>query len=142
MNYYSLILASAIVGGLLATVWGWKLTSRGRAIKNWPTVEGRIEESQVDEDEQLPRVIFSYMVDRQVYRCRLEYAGGAAPMPEEVRACLEKYPVNSPVEVHYDPAEPQQATLEPGAASGDWFIIATGVAIALFALFALLFGGS
>ncbi len=141
MNYYSLILGLAIVGGLLATVWGWKLMARGRATRNWPTVEGVIEVSQVDEDEQLPQVIFSYIVDRQTYRRRMEYSGGAAPMPEQVRAYLEKYPLNAPVEVHYDPADPQQATLEPGVASGDWFIIATGLAIALFAFFALLFGG-
>ena len=96
----------------------------------------------MDGDEMLPHIVFSFIIGGQTYRHTLEYPAGASPMPELVHHYLEKYPLNAPVQVHYDPADPQRATLEPGAAPGDWFIVATGLAIALFALLALLFGGT
>ncbi len=114
----------------------------------WPTVRGRVVESRVESFRERvdghwtifyrPVVEYAYAVHglelhgNQI-KLMTQIAGGES-MATRMAA---KYPADSAVDVHYDPADPTNAALEnPGGAS--W--IAAVVALAFFAAVAWLLG--
>ena len=56
-----------------------------------------------------------------------------------VRFYAKKYPAGAKASVYYNPDQPDQATLEPGLARGDWMIPAVGIIAMAFGIFALFF---
>lgn len=140
-NPYTIILSLFILAGVATMVWGWKVISNGRRQLAWPRTEGFIEESSADQGcDLLPHIVFSYSVEKQSYRRPMEFSGDITPSQEFVTQYLEKYPVGSKVQVSYDPAQTEQATLEPGSAKGDWLIFAIGLASAFFGTVFLIAG--
>src|SRR3569832_1286814 len=67
----------------------------------------------------------------------MTYSGGTPP-PENVIIYTEKYPAGAKVQVYYDPANPENATIEPGAVRGDWIVFAIGLASTLVGVGAVL----
>ncbi len=62
------------------------------------------------------------------------------PAGEFAASHLTTFPAGAKVQVHYNPAHPERATLEPGLGRGDWLVFAAGIAAMLFGVLALLFG--
>lgn len=143
MNPNLIIIGVFIIAGLITTVWGWTIISRGRRTLRWPSVDGVIEQSTAasDSDDLWPQIVFSYTVSGQTHRCAVEYPSGTTPTPEFAASYVQKFPVSAPVKVFYNPAHPEHATLEPGLARGDWMIFVLGLLATIFGGGFLLVGG-
>lgn len=138
MNLYSAILSAVTLGGIGITIWGWIILANSRKIKQWPTVEGIIEEStEKPETGLLPHIIFSFQVDGKQYQRKFDFPEGTHPLPEFNQSYLRKYPVGKKVTVYYNPEQPEIATLEPEA-QGDWMILALGIMMAVGGFITLL----
>lgn len=141
MNPYILILAFFTLAGLAMAAWGWRNMMRARKLRHWSTTEGMIEASTPASalDDLLPHIEFSYEVAGRHYRRVLDFPSGLNPSQELARNYIERFPAGAEVSVYYDPAQPEQATLERKSGHDDWFIIAIGLGAALFGIGALLF---
>jgi hypothetical protein len=139
MNLYSLILVVTAIGGLGISLWGWRIMQTSRRVAQWPTVTGQIALSELNgsDNDLLPDIRYRYQVDGQSYDSRFEFPSGTHPLPEFNRRYVEKYPRGAEVTVYYNPQQPADSTLEPGA-QGDWMILALGILLALGAIGALL----
>ena len=139
MNAYAIILALVGLGGIVISIWGWRVLRCSQQTKQWPTTAGVIEESKPgsEHDDLLPHIVYRYETDGQALRSSFEFPSGTHPMPEFVQAYLKKYPVGVEVTVYYNPQQPQQSTLEPGA-QGDWMILVLGIMMAVGGIAALL----
>ena len=142
MNPYLIILVLFICGGLGTILWGWIVIARGKKTLHWPTADAVIEESRrpADGEDLLPRIAFSYAVSGQRYECMLEFPSGTHPTPALAANYIEKYPRGAKALAYYNPARPDQATLEPGPARDDWFIFILGVIVTILGCGFLIFG--
>lgn len=140
MNPYVIILALVSLGGIAITIWGWRVLRISQMRKKWPSVEGVItaSESSSEDDDLLPRIVFSYEVEGQVFSRVFEFPSGTQPLPEFTQAYLKKYPVDAKVRVYYDPRYPDEATLEPGT-QADWMILVLGLLMAVGGAAAIIF---
>ena len=136
MNAYSIILILFIVLGLGASAWGGLIISRSRKSLNWPKTQGTIVESETksSHDDLLPNIGFRYKVDGQEFKNRLAFPADVTPTQEFSQSYTEKYPLNKTVEVYFNPLQPQQSTLEPGLAQGDWLVLAMGLGCTIIGL--------
>ena len=141
MNYYAIILGLFIIAGFVAVIWGWFIFAKARKTLRWPMVEGAIEQSAPtsEDNDLLPHILFSYTVAAYNYQRILEFPDGTEPSPELATSYAKKYPAGAKVSVYYNPDQPDQATLEPGLARGDWMIPAVGIIAMAFGIFALFF---
>lgn len=139
MNYYAIILALLTVAGMVLTAWGWQIRNKAKKTRSWTATQGYIVKSEAKspDNDLLPHIVFSYQVDGTDLQTSLPFPTGIQPMPEFSRSYLQKYPVNTPVTVFYNPENPQQATLEPSGSADDWMILAIGIAATLFGSLAL-----
>lgn len=139
-NAYSVIIGLFIVAGLGSSLWASILIARARRTRNWPVTRGVIEISEPasEHDALLPRIVYRYTVDGATFRRTLEFPAGTTPTPELARSYVEKFPTGAHVDVFYNPAQPQQATLERGVAGGDWLVLAFGLGALLLGLIMLL----
>lgn len=143
MNPYVIILVFFTVAGLAMAAWGWRNMALARKTRDWLATDGIIEESTPASaaGDLMPRIVFSYTVAGRRYQRLLEFPGGTNPSEELAASYVRKYPAGVKVQVFYDPAEPEHATLERHAGHDDWLIVAIGAGAALFGLGALLFSG-
>ena len=142
MNPYIVILILFIAGGLGTTIWGWTVIARGKRTLKWPAAEGVIEKSQpsAEGDDLFPHIVFSYTVSGHRYEHDLEFPSGTNPTPTLTASYINKYPQGVKVLAHYNPAQPEQATLEPGLARDDWFIFILGVVVTVIGIGFMIFG--
>ncbi len=138
-NAYAVILWLFLLGGLAITLWGWSIIATARQTLRWPQVDGVIERSDVlsDEDDLLPMIVFSYLVNGQQQNGKVEFPAGTMPTPELAASYVERYPLGSRVRVFYNPMNIQQSTLAPGMGQGDWMIFALGVMATIVAIMSL-----
>lgn len=127
MNPYTIILSFFLIAGLATSVWGWIIIMRGRRTRCWPSVDGTILQNATSDGDSMPQIEFGYSVAGHDYQCEHTFPGGITPSQELIAGYIAKYPAGAKVRVHYDPARPEHATLEPGLARGDWMIFVLGV---------------
>lgn len=103
--------------------------AQGRKTKLWPKAEGEIIQSvpASDTGDLLPLIEFTYLVDGQTLKRSFEFPSGTMPTPEFNNQYLQRYPIGKHVSVFYHPDDPNNATLEPGMAQGDWLIFVIGL---------------
>lgn len=136
----SLTVAFLVVAGIAWAVWGVRILYLSGSSKRWPVTQGTIIENFVGRivvpstpcwyAESYPILAFRYTVDGVEYVSRK-----VVLFPDDLRVCddpLEdppyrttvdfcaRYPINSTVEVHYNPNWPRQAVLITGALSRSW----------------------
>lgn len=142
-NAYVLILWLFLFAGVVVTLWGWTIIAAARRTLRWPQVEGVIDQSdrESEEDDLLPRILFSYTVNDQQYRQPLEFPAGTTPTPEFSNMYVKRYPLGAKVQVFYNPDKVEQATLEPGMRQGDWMVFALGLIALIGGALFLMFGG-
>ena len=143
MNSYIIILILFILGGCGVTIWGWTVISRAKKTAQWPSVEGVIEQSQPSSsiDDLLPQISYSYAVSGRHYLHIMEFPSGTNPTATLAATYVKKYPAGAKIQIHYNPEQPEQATLEPGAARDDWLIFVLGLTATIFGIVFLLFSG-
>lgn len=139
MNLYPIILGLVVLGGIGISIWGWRVLAASRKARQWPRVEGVIEEAELSSatNDLLPHIVFSYQVEDKQYRRAFEFPEGTHALPEFAQSYVRKYPVGARVQVYYDPGQADHATLEPGA-QGDWMILVLGLLMVVGGLAALL----
>jgi hypothetical protein len=135
--------------GLVSFVHGLQ---QGRASARWPTaagtvtlsdvIEEEIEDTDNDKDKSRIRMIHRYQVDlRYAYQVNQRDFTGLTPNSgwtgiygtrEAAEKAAAQYTRGQPVVVHYDPAQPGNAVLEPGSGKGSMAPL----------IFALIFGGA
>jgi hypothetical protein len=142
-NPYSIILGLFTVAGLVTTLWGLSIIIKARRTAAWPCVTGVIESSGIaaETDDLLPDIRFSYTVADKEYLKTVEFPSGTTPTQEFSQDYVARFSQGTPVTVHYNPVNPDQATLEPGQRPGDWMILAFGLGTTAFMLIAWLMAG-
>jgi hypothetical protein len=126
--------------------WGWTILQDAWASTSWPSVSGRVVESDVsywnDEDGNYyrPEVTFEYTVaERQYESSRIGFGSDSSyDTTDSAWEVANRYPTGETVPVYYDPDEPATAVLEPGATAGSYTLIGVG---AVFVLVAVVVGG-
>jgi hypothetical protein len=108
------ILGSVFLALLFTGTW------QGKASLQWPTVEGEIVESFVSEEYDegrcyRPKIRYRYQVNDQEYTSELTTFKAYWLVRKTAEKMVDRYPVGSRVQVHYNPRRPKQAVLEPGA---------------------------
>jgi len=132
------------LAGLVMTIWGWVIIARGKQTLRWPSVEGAIEQSSASSEENdiLPKIVFTYRVGDHRYQRELALPGGSGVTPDFAESYVKKYPEGTKVRVHYNPEQPDHATIEPGLARDDWLVFAVGIAATVLGGLFLVFGGN
>ncbi len=112
-----------IGGGVLA--YGLKEFRDALATRDWPIVQGTITQSQMgahhSRDSDSPSttyfadLVYVYEVNGRSYSGKrlswMEWRSNDYGHWEEI---VNRYPVGAAVEIHHDPANPENAILEPG----------------------------
>lgn len=124
---------AGLIAGSLLLVGGYFLTYRvGKPIRDkaaastaWPTTDGRITASRVERVKQggdrkasfTADITYEYALDGRTLEGDRVWFGDdySASDASAFRAAVDRYPVGKAVKVHYDPAEPAESVLEPGA---------------------------
>ena len=117
-----------ILAGVGLTIFGTTFLLEANASRGWPSVQGQVQNVRVVKNSTSGTqgsyhyaVTYAYQVDDQTYtgnRYSLGQASRASkryPSRSEARAASRRnYPVDNPVEVYYDPANPASAVLQAG----------------------------
>lgn len=124
-------LAFVLVGGLIIFL-GTRQIMRATASNAWPNVTGVVTVSELgkhvghDRDDATTYsadVSYDYVVNDRVYVNGVVNFGSVHTSdPSTARRVLKRYPVGLQVPVYYNPADPQDAVLEPGLDGGSWFL--------------------
>lgn len=125
-------LALLLVGIPLLIV-GVVSRKRAKAALSWPTIQGEVTGSAVvqhtDNDSEYsstsyePVIEYIYSLMGQSYTGKRIAYGANSFNLKKAQEIAAKYPVGSPVVVHYNPEKPAECTLETSASGGKVFSI-------------------
>lgn len=119
-----LIGVAFLIAGSVLTFWfGLPMRRQALASVSWPTTEGRITRSQLQETfgkggtSRTADVEYDYALDgREFVGSRVWIGDGYSSSPgTEHRAAVKRYPAGRQVQVYYDPEDPAESVLEPGS---------------------------
>jgi len=139
INPYVIILGLFIISGLIATLWGWSIIAKGRRSLSWPHTEGIIETSTTvsDEHDLLPHISYRYTIDGKSFQNNIEFSSDISPTIEFSDTYLKKYPTGTKITVYYQADKPENSTIEPGVARGDWLVFALGLGMTVIGIASL-----
>jgi len=113
--------------GVFALGIAWFQWRRGEASRSWTRTPGRIVTSRVEEvqgpsEEGYPKyrsmIGYEFSANGRSYQGAETAVGSSAASTSSdatwARRETERFPVGREVTVHYDPADPRRAVLEPG----------------------------
>lgn len=118
--------------GFILGVIGALSVRRAASSAGWPAAPGEILSSRVEQGEggTVARVRYRYRVSEKTYTGARVSFRGAGMLPglpaEPPEAAVSRYPSGRVVQVHYDPAAPDRAVLEPGAGLPAYLPLAAG----------------
>lgn len=136
--------------GILALSSGAQRMWRASSSEQWPTVEGKVLFSKVNVNSARdsahdrvetfsPEFVYTYEIAGVKHFNNLrrfgQIAGSAEDWAEDIAA---HYPVGKAVRVHYYPADPDVAVLEPGRNSEGLWLPGAGLVALLFGLATLI----
>jgi len=121
-----------------AMLWGLVLVGMQRAAsktQRWPTAPGRVETSDVQSRQvrsrstnqrsaswktrYRPKVVYGYDVAGVHYRGdKISYSGAAGSSDALAQKIVERYPVGTPLTVHYNPDSPGESAIDPRVPPG------------------------
>lgn len=133
--------------GLGVSYYGYRLIRRARASSEWPAARGQIESSAVDVEKErerdsdgnvhydtkyVPRIVYRYQVEgTDYYGEQLSYGSTSSGNASWAYRIRDQYPPGTEVSVYYDPGNPQEAVLQPGAKWTTYIVLGIGVLFAL-----------
>jgi hypothetical protein len=125
------------IAGVAALAAGLPRLLAARRAQNWPTASGEIISSGMSSsvvpdsaDMYRPEVTYRYDVAGKTYTAgRIRFAIDSSYSRSRVEQALEQYPLGQAVMVHYDPADPSRACLQPGPWHAGLSRTATGLAL-------------
>lgn len=120
--------------GIGLSIWGWSVLQDARVSESWPATDGEILSStiRVDTDEDgtsyFGDVTFRYFVDDVAYTSdNVSFGQYGSSDRDHAEEIVARYPAGSGATVHYDPAEPETAVLEPGVTWSSYMLLGMGV---------------
>jgi len=133
--------------GLGVSYYGYRLIRKARASSEWPAAQGQIESSTVDvekererdsdgdvhyETKYIPRIVYRYQVEgTDYYGDQISFGNTSSSSPNWAYRIKDQYSPGMEVAVYYDPANPQEAVLQPGARWTTYIVLGIGAAFAL-----------
>jgi hypothetical protein len=125
----------AAVGFFVAFYFGKPILDNAARSKEWPTVVGVVERSEVvtrrDKDGTMysADVAYKYEVDQREYRSsNVSFGGGFSSSSSGwANKLVNRYPVGKEIDVHYDPEEPGNSVLEPGTNWTSYIVYGIGL---------------
>jgi hypothetical protein len=119
-----------VVFSLFLILFSRVFTKQTRAMKKWPTTDGKIVRSEVATTRQhhsrpssarpnysvtmyVPRIVYSYEAGGHTYQSDNIGWSTSANRSSVAEKYVKRYPLQSRVRVFYDPDDPAQATLSP-----------------------------
>ncbi len=119
---------------------GKNIVREAKESMSWPSVKGRIVESRIEkkikykydgrekkrEVSYIPHIGYEYMVDGQHYSGSRVSFNGISTTYWGAKRLVDRYPENKMVDVHYNPDNPKNAVLEPGASLGAYIPLFIG----------------
>ena len=128
----SLLATGLALSGLALLLFGAVNLYRGSSSVRWPSVEGRILYSHARTGPHPETLLwYEYHVANQRFAAAVATESNGVTFDSVATAAAKRYPVGRAVAVYYDPANPQNALLEPGLWWGNFF--APAFAFLLFA---------
>ncbi len=120
-----------IVVGLLLAAIGVNQVMRAASSEGWSLAAGVVEASRVVEsspDSCRAEVSVRFETGGRAYVCRrIRFADEWIARDRcDVIADVERYAAGRSVRVAFDPSNPAESVLEPGATIGDWFFVIFG----------------
>lgn len=107
--------------------------------RKWPVAPGVVTSALVKEDRTnegvtwWPEVWYRFTVDGEEHAGNRGFFGGSTGQAFASRL-VKKYPIGTPVQVHYNPENPKESVLEPGV---KWPLVATMLVILVFLAIAI-----
>ena len=116
----------------------------GKASLDWPTAPGTVIKSGVGtiargrRTDYVPAVDYTYTVGTAAHTGhRVHFTAFDRRAYDDAAAIAARYPVGATVVVHYDPQQPDESVLEPGAPTVNWQRKVVGVALVALSLAAI-----
>lgn len=133
--------------GLGVSYYGYRLIRKARASAQWPAVQGKIESSTVDverereedsdgdihyERKYIPNIVYQYQVDGMDFMGdQISFGSTSSSSQGWAYKMRDQYPEGAEVAVYYDPENPQEAVLQPGAKGATYIVMVIGVVFVL-----------
>lgn len=121
------VIIAFFIGGIFATIYGVRNRRKGSASQSWPSARGVITNAWIQEstdtDEEgytstsyTPKWEYQYKIGQETYTSGRISFGGVTGYGRQKRAQeeLDRFPVNSQVQVYYDPEKHSDAVLVRG----------------------------
>jgi hypothetical protein len=120
-----------LIGGIVSVV-------NGKATMKWPVTQGAVVSVKVGErvstnDHKdityyFPVITYKFTVGGRDYTAdRLSFSSNDSTFRTETEAFIKTFPIGKKVSVHYNPASPRDAILEPGSSAEAWAMIVLAV---------------
>jgi hypothetical protein len=133
VSVVGIVLLGNLAAGLFLTIWGISETAHGLASRDWPAVEGKVVSAEIvsgEDDSYLARIVYAYTVNGKSFQGeRQRFDGGSSYGGDrhQVGRYLDKYPVEEPTLIRYDPRHPERSVLEPGYHHSALVLLGAGV---------------
>lgn len=138
-----------LVGGGVMLWIGKPTLDAAKASTTWPTVDGTVTESRVETKKSNERnegpsyravVIYDYKVNDESYTSERIWFGSEVSTSKraQMREVVDQFPEGQQTTVYYDPEDPSEAVLQPGAFFTSYFMIIFGAVFAVPGLISLL----
>lgn len=93
----------------------------------WPTTDGTVISTRVispsgKANKYIAEITFTYAVGGEEYQSNNYKATSARGTSQWARELIEQHPVDSKVQVHYNPNKPEDAIVEPGLQSDNYYM--------------------
>lgn len=135
--------------GAAAINFGRNAAAKAKQSLSWPTTEGEVAHSAILYQTETSTttgnastfkadVVYRYKVHGVSYTSSKIAFLDLASTTNRAQTLVIRYPDNSTVQVYYNPANPAEAVLEPGDASGVTFLYVFGSLFAAAGLFFLI----
>jgi hypothetical protein len=135
-----------ILMGAIVFIFGVRNFTRARESASWPTVEGRVAHSEMtlgsgDESSVYhASVLYNYKLSGVSYSSdRIGFGDFDSSDSSHAQAIVNRYPVGTSVQVHYNPQTPNLSVLETGV-NGATYFLAPGGALFLISGCLMLWG--
>lgn len=126
----------AILGILLTVFWGIPTARNATKSQQWPSVEGSITLSDMatnydSEDGSVTysaKVFYAYSVGGTAHTgSTVSFGDYGSSDPSHAGGIVSRYPAGSRVQVYYDPVDPNNSVLEPGATWSSFVGVIAGI---------------
>jgi Protein of unknown function (DUF3592) len=139
-----------VIAGPVFSIYYVRGVLDGRASENWPTVKAKVVDAKLVETQDIrgthfeTKVRYTFEVDGKKYNGdRLKIGGKSTSNEKDAEADLKRYGERAAfVDVRYDPSDPNRSTVETGATTGNYILVAgVGPAILVFGFLLIGIGG-